>query len=230
MLNSQPSVVQKDQQYKGNVAVFSPFSEQKIQAQKEAKKQATAVITNIAQTIFERFGCGSSFNDDCIKNFGEMYDPANFKIGLLNFQPTKSIFAFLLSIHASDFLRISNECKFYTDEAALMSKFEVSYSFLVCRNSEFIMSKIFVVFDSNFDIQKIHYRRINGDKETLVDVSKTKDMLCSVDEEMMFIELFLNSSNCDVQDLFQSFYVEGAYTFDMNEIESNMTIARMLVV
>lgn len=226
MLNPQPSMFQQYQQNKDNVVVFIPFAEQK----KEAKRKAAAVIRNNSQTIFERFGCGSSFNNDCIKNFGEMYDPANFKIELLNFQPTKSIFAFLLSIHASDFLRIRNECKFYTDEAALISKVEVSYSFLVRRNFEFIMSKVFFVFDSNFDIEKIHYQRINGDKETLVDVSKTKNMLCSVDEEIMFIELFLNSSNCDVQDLFQSFYVEGAYTFDMNEIESNMTIARMLIV
>jgi hypothetical protein len=230
MLNDQPSVVHQDQQHKANVVVFSPFSEQKIQAQKEAKKHATAVITNIAQTIFERFGCGSSFNDDCIKNFGEMYDPANFKIGLLNFQPTKSIFAFLLSIHTGDFLQIKNECNFYTDEDGRMSKIKVSYNFVSRHNLEFIGNHVHVVFDNNFDIEKISYNRFNQQKDILVHVTKSRGMLCSVDEEMMFIELCLNYRNFDVQELFPSFYQEGAYTFDMNEIESNMTIARMLIV
>jgi hypothetical protein len=222
MLNAQPSMFQQYHQNKDNVVDFTPFAEQ--------KKQARVAIRNISQTIFERFGCGAFFNDDCIKNFGEMYDPANFKIELLNFQPTKSIFAFLLSIHAGDFLRIRNECNFSTDAMGLLLNVEVSYSFVERRNSELMASKVFIVFDSNFDVEKIHYQRINGQKETLVDVNKHQSMLCSVDEEMMFVELFLNASNCDVQDLFPSFYEEGAYTFDMNEIESNMTIARMLIV
>jgi hypothetical protein len=55
-------------------------------------------------------------------------------------------------------------------------------------------------------------------------------MLCSIDEETMFIELFLNYRNCDVQSLFPSFYSDGAYTFDLAEIKSNLTIARMLII
>lgn len=226
MLISQPSMFQQYQQNEDNVVVFIPFAEQK----KESKRKATAVIRNISQTIFERFGCGSSFNDDCIKNFGEMYDPANFKIELLNFHPTKSIFAFLLSIHAGDFLKIRNECKFYTDEAASLSKFTVSYSFVSRRNSEFIGRYLDFYFDRNFDIEKISYKCIDGMKGELINVEKTKDMLCSVDEETMFIELFLNDHNRDVHDLFPSFYQEGAHTFVDNEIESNIAIARMLMI
>jgi hypothetical protein len=55
-------------------------------------------------------------------------------------------------------------------------------------------------------------------------------MLCSIDEETMFIELFLNYRNCDVQSLFPSFYSDGAYTFDDNEIESKIVLARMLMI
>lgn len=230
MLNNQPSMVQQGHQHTDNVVVFSPFSEQKIQAQKEAKKQATAVITNIAQSIFERFGCGSYFNDDCIKNFGEMYDPANFKIELLNFQPTKSIFAFMSSLHEGDFLKIGNECAFYTDEEAVLSKLKVSYSFVTRHNSDFIGNRVHVVFDKHFDIEKISYKRFNQHKEILVNVNKTRGMLCSLDEETMFIELFLNYRNCDVQSLFPSFYSDGAYTFDDNEIASKIVLARMLMI
>lgn len=222
MLNTSPSMFQQYNQNKDNVVEFVPL-EQK-------KQHAREIVRNIAQTIFERFGCGSSFNDDCIKNFGEMYDPANFKIGLLNFQPTKSIFSFLLSIHTGDFLRIGNSCTFSTDDSGLLLNIEVAYSFVERYKSDLIASKLFIVFDSNFVVKKINYGRFNQAKELLIDVNKTQDMLCTVDEETMFIELFLNARNRDVQDLFPSFYVEGAYTFDMNEIESNMTIARMLIV
>ena len=229
-MNDQSSVHEQHHKNKDNIVIFTPFSEQKIQAQKEAKKQATAVITNIAQTIFERFGCGSSFNDDCIKNFGEMYDPANFKIELLNFQPTKSIFAFMYSIHPDDFLRIGNECIFYTDESALLYKLKVSYRFISLRNSDFIGSYLNVVFNGNFDIESISYSRLNGLKESLVNVSKSKNMLCPVEQETMFIELFLNDHNFDVQNLFPEFYQKGANTFDINELEAKITLARMLII
>ena len=107
MLNTPPSMFQQYNQNKDNVVDFVPL-EQK-------KQHAREVVKNIAETIFERFGCGSTFNDDCIKNFGEMYDPALFKIGLTNFQPNKSIFAFMSSIHAGDFFFFFYECTFYTD-------------------------------------------------------------------------------------------------------------------
>lgn len=55
-------------------------------------------------------------------------------------------------------------------------------------------------------------------------------MMCSIDEETMFIELFLNAHNCDVQDLFPSFYEVGAHTFGDNEIESKIVLARMLMI
>lgn len=222
MLNTPPSMFQQYNQNKDNVVDFVPL-EQK-------KQHAREVVKNIAETIFERFGCGSTFNDDCIKNFGEMYDPALFKIGLTNFQPNKSIFAFMSSIHAGDFLKISNECTFYTDEQAQLSKFKVSYSFVSRRNSEFIGSYLHFFFDRNLNIDKISYNRVNEKKESLVNVDKTKDMMCSIDEETMFIELFLNAHNCDVQDIFPSFYEVGAHTFGDNEIESKIVLARMLMI
>lgn len=222
MLNSQPSMFQQYNQNKDNVVNFVPLAQK--------KEHAREVVRNIAQTIFKRFGCGSLFNDDCIKNFGEMYDPALFKIGLLNFQPNKSIFSFMSSIHAGDFLKISNDCHFFTNEEALLSGFKVSYSFVSRRNSDFIGHRVCVIFDSHFDIEKISYKRLNQQQDILVDVTKTRDMLCSVDEETMFIELFLNDHNRDVHDLFPSFYQEGAHTFVDNEIESNIAIARMLMI
>jgi hypothetical protein len=222
MLNTPPSMFQQYNQNKDNVVNFVPLAQK--------KEHAREVVRNIAQTIFKRFGCGSVFNDDCIKNFGEMYDPDLFKIGLLNFQPNKSIFSFMSSIHAGDFLKISNDCHFFTNEEALLSGFKVSYSFVSRRNSEFIGSYLHFFFDCNLNIDKISYNRVNEKKESLVNVEKTKDMLCSIDEETMFIELFLNAHNCDVRDLFPAFYQEGAYTFDMNEIKSNIAVARMLII
>lgn len=222
MLSAQNSVYQTFQQNKDIKVDFTTFEER--------KKQARSVIRGIAQTIFEKFGCSSDFNDDCIRNFGEIYNPALFKIGLLNFQPNKSIFAFMSSVHRGDFLKISNICEFYTDESALLSRLKVSYSFVSRRNSEFIGSYLNFSFDRNLDIEKIAYKRINGMKEELININKTKDMLCSLDEETMFIELFLNEHNCDIHDIFPSFYESGVHTFADNEFESNTTLARMLLI
>lgn len=130
MNNIQPSMFQQYQKNKDNIIDFVPFLEQ--------KNHATTVIRNIAQTIFEQFGCGSLFNDDCIKNFGVMSNPANFKITLLNFQPTKSIFAFLSSIRRGHFLSVSNECTFSTDGFGRLFDIKVSYSFVERINSGFI--------------------------------------------------------------------------------------------
>lgn len=222
MLNTQPSMYQQYHQYKYKVDDSIPFSEQ--------KKQATAVVRNIAQTIFERFGCGSIFNDDCIQNFGEMYNPANFRITLLNFQPTKSIFAFLLSVPLGHFLSVRQECTFSTDESGLLYNVKVSYIFVESRNSQFIASKVSVVYNGNFELAKVHYERKNQQKDLLVSVDKTKDMLCSVENETLFLELFMNDNNHDLRELFPAFFQDGVHVFGKNEIEINSSLARMLLI
>lgn len=222
MLSIQPSMYQQYHQHKDNVVDFVPFSEQ--------KKHAATVIRNIAQTIFERFGCGSLFNDDCIKNFSDMYNPANFKITLLNFQPTKSIFAFLSSIRRGHFLSVSNECTFSTDEFGMLFDIKFSYSFVERINSGFIRNKVFIVFDSNFELVEIRYEKINERPELLLSVSKTKDMLCSVDHETLFLELFFNYDNSELKEIFPAFFEYGTHVFSVNEIEANSTLARMLLV
>lgn len=222
MLISQPSMYQQYHQYKHQVDVAIPYSEQ--------KKRAAAVIRNIAQTIFEQFGCGSLFNDDCIKNFGDMNNPANFKVTLLNFQPTKSIFAFLSSIPRGHFLSVSNECTFSTDEYGCLLDIKFSYSFVERVKSGFIGNKVFISFDSNFDISEIRYHRINERQELLTSVSKTKDMLCSVDRETLFLELFFNHDKSEIKEIFPAFFEYGPHVFNINELEANSTLARMLLV
>lgn len=222
MNNIQPSMFQQHQKNKDNVIDFVPFLEQ--------KNHATTVIRNIAQTIFEQFGCGSLFNDDCIKNFGVISNPANFKITLLNFQPTKSIFAFLSSIRRGHFLSVSNECTFSTDGFGRLFDIKVSYILVERINSGFIGNKIFISFDSHFDISEIRYQRINERRELLDSISKTKDMLCSLDHETLFLELFMNDNNLDLKELFPAFFEYGPHVFNADEIEANSTLARMLLI
>jgi hypothetical protein len=221
MTNTQPSMFQQYKDNKDIVVDFSPLTEK--------KKHARSVIRNISSTIFEKLGCESVFNDGCISKLDEIYQPANICVELLNFNPARSIFSFRQLVRNGDFMRVANTCKFYTDESAIFSRIETTYNFLVQRNSEYINNRVSVVLDKNFDIEKINYHRMNQKMKLLIDVTKYKDMFCSVDEESMFISLFLNDRS-DLQELFPSFYVEGAYTFDKNEIESNMTIARMLLI
>lgn len=221
MLNTQPSMFQQYNDNKNIAVDFSPLTEK--------KKHARSVIRNISSTIFEKLGCESVFYDDCIRKLDEIYQPAKLSVELLNFNPTRSIFSFRQLVRDGDFMRVANTCKFYTDESARLSRIEISYNFLGQCNFELINNRVSVVFDNNFDIEKINYHRMNQKMKRLNDVTKYNDMLCSVDEESMFISLFLNNRS-DLKELFPSFYVDGAYTFDANEIESNMTIARMLLI
>lgn len=222
MLSIQSSMYQQYHQYKNKIDVSIPYSEQ--------KKRAAVVIRNIAQTIFEEFGCGSLFNDDCIKNFGDMNNPANFKVTLLNFQPTKSIFAFLSSIRRGHFLNVSNECTFSTNEFGILFDIKFSYSFVERSHSGFIMNKVFICFDSNFDLAGISYKRINERPELLISVSKTKDMLCPIENEILFLELFFNYDNNELKELFPAFFEHGPHVFKVNEIDANSTLARMLLI
>lgn len=222
MLNSLPSIFQQYNQNKDQVVDFTPFLEK--------KSHARTVIRDLSCTVFEKFGCGAFFNDDCIKNLDEIYEPANFNIELLNFKPTRSIFSFLSSVNPADFLRINNECKFYTNSDSAISCIEINYQFLVRKNSEFIKSKVSVVYGSDFEIDKINYQRINEQREVTVNINKNKDMLCSVDDETLFLELFLNDNNSELKELFPSFFQYGVHVFEDAEIESNSTLARMLLI
>lgn len=224
MINIQPSMFQLYHQNKdkNKDPTFIPFS--------VIQQQARIAIKDLARTVFERFGCGAYFNEDCIKNLDEMYNPANFNIELLNFNPRNSIFSFLETVNTSEFLNIANQCKFYTDETAQISRIEINYQFLVRKNFEFTKSKVAVVYDGNFEIEHINYQRINNQREVTVNIDKNKDMLCSVDNETLFLELFLNDKNSELKELFPSFFEHGPHVFNVNELEANSTLARMLLV
>jgi len=221
MLSAQNSVYQTYRYNRDNKIDFKPFDER--------KEHARSVVRGIAQTIFEKFGCASDFNDDCIKDLASMYEPSNFTIHLLNLKPKHPIFSFLSNIPTGNFLRIDNECTFTTDEFANLSKIKITYILLVRHHLKFVKNTISITFNNNFDVENINYHRINDLRETTLNINKNRTMLCPIEEESMFIELLLNDYNLDVREILPEFYQDGVYTFNIDDIQSNMNIERMLI-
>lgn len=221
MLNMQMSTFQQYQQNKNNVIDFVPFSKKKEEAQE--------VIRNIAKTIFQQFGCHTGFNDSCIKDLHELYEPANFSVILLNFNPTGHIFSFLKSMPTADILTSAITCKFATDDLAQLSRTEILFSFVTRRNSVLTKSTLNFVYNHQFELEKISYETTNQKLKVLSSVSKTKDMLCSIDDESLFLELFLTAHCSNVAELFPEFYLEGVHDFTDYDIESNKTLLRMML-
>lgn len=221
MLSVQNSVYQTYKYNRDNKIDFKPFGER--------KEHARTVIRGIAQTIFEKFGCASAFNDDCIKDLASMYEPSNFTVHLFNLKPTHSIFSFLLNISTDNFFRIDSDCTFTTDAFANLSKIEIKYFLVFRRHSKLVRDTISITFDNNFEVENINYHRINENRETTLHITKNRTMLCPIEEESMFIELILNDYNLDVREILPEFYQDGVYTFNIDDIQSNMNIERMLI-
>ncbi len=222
MFSHVPSMFQEFQKNDGIKVDFTSFS--------TIQKEAQSKIRDIGKDIFEKFGCEKKFDDDCIEKFKEIYDAKNFTFNLVNFQPVGLVFSFLKDLNLTNFNNFKQDSSFKTNSEGSFSGLDICYHFAVFHNSKLFKNKIYLSYNENYELASLNYQRITLDQEMLVNVKKTRDMLCPLEDESNFIELFLHDHYEELKDIFPEWYAHNAVIFENSYFKERMEVFRMLFI
>ncbi len=183
------------------------------------KLEVKNTIVNFSKAIYEKFNIASDFNENKIQNLNKIYSLKDQEIVLKQF-PLDKIFIYM------------KDCGYFksSQKASITiknGKFE-SFSIMYCRvfgdplNGNVNIRRIYIDYDKFLNISNIKYQALNDFWFT-----KNCNLIGTIEDESLLMELFLLGLNKDVVDLLPEAYQFGAHVIT-DDFYNRLDLARII--
>jgi hypothetical protein len=207
----------------------------KVEDFRSRQEKSHAIAKESVLKIYSYFGVEDKYNESFMEQFPPLYNYETYSIQLNDFPFDFFIEKYFPVLKKLDYLKFKEKRDLCLEIDNLSLK-NIKFSFSFGKrfgNTEFVVSSrvINFILNEKFELIEIFINDIEStvwNKKNKQLIKKQKEIISSIEEESLLIELYINDFGHSFEDIFPEFYIPGTYILNETEIKQKMSFLQML--